>query len=226
MGIVSRLKGKNSDAPSLSSDMAEGYKELADNVLSLRARQPLQTLAVASSVPGEGASTIAASLALALAETGVGEILLVDCNFKSPSLARWLGVEDKPGLTDGVLAESDPAVFMIPSGFPCLTVMPSGKLRTDARPVLATDAFKTFLGEISHSFSLVLFDCAPINGSRDATIISSLVDALLLVVQAERTNYEVIAKAQERIASAGNNIIGVALNRRRYHIPEALYRRL
>jgi capsular exopolysaccharide synthesis family protein len=228
MGVVSRWRRKRGDSakPSLSADVAQGYQELADNVLSLKAQRPLQTLAVASSVSGEGASTIAAGLAISLAENGAGEILLVDCNFRSPSLDRRFGVEDESGLMDAVLSDVDPAKFTMPSGVPALTVMTSGNLRADPRRVLASDGFKTFLADMSHSFSLVILDSAPINRSRDTTILSTLVDGLLLVIQAERTNYEVIAKAQERIASGGGNIIGTALNRRRYHIPEALYRRL
>jgi capsular exopolysaccharide synthesis family protein len=228
MSVVSRWRRKRRDPamPFLSAGAAEGYRELADNVLSLKTQRPIQTLAVASSVSGEGASTIAAGLAISLAENGAGEILLVDCNFRSPSLDRRLGVEGRPGLTDAVLADADPAEFTTPSGLPALTVMTSGNFRADSSRVLASDGFKTFLADMSHSYSLVILDSAPINGSRDTTILSTLVDGLLLVIQAERTNYEVIAKAQERIASGGGNIIGTALNRRRYHIPEALYRRL
>ena len=228
MGIVSRWKRKRRGPtkPFLSPAVSQDYQELADNVLALKAQRPLQTLVVASSVSGEGASTVAAGLAISLAESAAGEILLVDCNFRSPSLDRRLGVTDKPGLMNAVLANVAPAKFTIPSGLPSLTVLTSGSGEADPRRVLTSDGFKTFLTNMSHSFSLVILDSASINGARDTTILSTLVDGLLLVSQAERANYEVIAKAQGRIVSGGDNIIGTALNRRRYHIPEVLYRRL
>ena len=104
MSIVSRWRRKPAAKPSFSTKLAKGYEQLADNVLSQKAQRPLQTLAVASSVCGEGASTVAAGLAIALAQKGAGEILLVDCNLRSPSLHRRLGVEGKPGLADAILS--------------------------------------------------------------------------------------------------------------------------
>ncbi len=209
-----------------SPDFVDDYEELADSVFSIKARQPLQTLAVASSISGEGASTVAMGLAMSLAESGAGNILLVDGNLRNPSLGLRMELEGKPGLTNLCLNGADPVKFAMPSDCPGLSIVSSGDLDFNRRQVFASEGFKTFMEDMPKEFSLVIIDSPPINESRDASMISMAADGLLLVVEAERANYEVIDKAQVRIASAGGRIIGTVLNRRRYYIPEVLYRRL
>jgi Mrp family chromosome partitioning ATPase len=72
----------------------------------------------------------------------------------------------------------------------------------------------------------VLLDCPAITSCNDAASLAGSVDGLILVVEAERTRWEVAENARKSIKGGNGNVLGVVLNKRRYHIPNWLYRRL
>jgi len=75
-------------------------------------------------------------------------------------------------------------------------------------------------------FDWIIFDCAPINLYPDSTVLAPRVDGVVLVIQAENKRAEVAIQAKEHLEQAGAKILGAVLNRRRYIIPEIVYRRL
>lgn len=227
MALFRRTRRTNEDPWAPSGSGAAAYRELADNFLSLRARRPLQTVAVASALPGEGASTVAIGLAHALAASGADETLLVDCNLRTPTLAGRLGVSEGPGVVEAVAgAVEDPRELVVPTDTASLSLLRAGVERSDPNRVLAADGFKTLLEDVSRGRGSVILDTAPISVGRDAGLVSTLVDGVILVIEAERANHEVIARARRRLEDVGGEIVGTVLNRRRYPIPGAIYRRL
>ena len=217
--------GSNGDPPS-TAEIEESYLELADNVLSLHARSRLGSLAVTSTESGEGVSTIASNLAVALAQNGAGEVLLIDANLRSPALARHFGLEGKPGLSEAILGEADPSEFIARTGVHGLSLMTSGTTRGHPSHIYASEGLEDLIRALDHRYSIVIFDAPAMRAHRDTEILAPLVDGVLLVIEAERVIYEIIERARDRIVAAGGKIIGAALNRRRYPIPHAIYRRL
>ena len=72
----------------------------------------------------------------------------------------------------------------------------------------------------------IIFSCPPVNAYNDAAALAGMVDGVVLVIQAEKTRWEVAQSAKDRLEKAGANILGVVLNDRRHHIPEWIYKRL
>jgi Mrp family chromosome partitioning ATPase len=92
--------------------------------------------------------------------------------------------------------------------------------------VLADPKFEDIVKELREKFSLVLFDSPPLAESSDALIIVPVADGVIMVIEAEKTRWQVAESARERMAMQGANILGVILNRRRFHIPRFIYRLL
>ena len=76
------------------------------------------------------------------------------------------------------------------------------------------------------SFDNILIDCGSIHESADAAVLASSVDGVVIVVEAGRSRREQIVNAQRTIEQAGGKFLGFVLNKRRYHVPGWLYRRL
>jgi Mrp family chromosome partitioning ATPase len=84
----------------------------------------------------------------------------------------------------------------------------------------------TFLKRLRQRFDLILIDSPPATTSSDGLAISSKVDGIVLVVEAEKTRWPVTENVKERITKSGGNILGIVLNKRKYYIPEFIYKRL
>jgi Mrp family chromosome partitioning ATPase len=76
------------------------------------------------------------------------------------------------------------------------------------------------------SFDNILIDCGPLQDSSDAAVLASSVDGVVIVVEAARSRRDQIVNAQRTIEQAGGKFLGFVLNKRRYPVPEWLYRRL
>ena len=76
------------------------------------------------------------------------------------------------------------------------------------------------------SFDNILIDCRSLHASADAAVLSSSVDGVVVVVEAGQARREEILNAQRTIETAGGKFLGFVLNRRRYPVPEWLYKRL
>src|SRR5262249_19579384 len=92
----------------------------------------------------------------------------------------------------------------------------------DAEPAAMSD----FWEKLRQQFQLVVVDTLAASESFDPIMLSNQMDAVVLVVSAESTRAPVAQNLRDRIAEVGGPIIGVVLNRRRFHIPNFLYRRL
>lgn len=76
------------------------------------------------------------------------------------------------------------------------------------------------------AFDNILIDCGSLRTSADAAVLASSVDGVVIVVEAGQARRDEILNAQRTIETSGGNFLGFVLNKRRYPVPEWLYRRL
>jgi len=88
------------------------------------------------------------------------------------------------------------------------------------------EELETFINELRKKFDYVLMDAAPVGTYPDCAVLCDKVDAVILVVKHGGTRREVVKRTKDIVVRAGGRILGVVLNRRRYPIPDFLYRRL
>jgi capsular exopolysaccharide synthesis family protein len=209
-------------------EAGESYETLCHRLLSGNggtAKGP-QVIGVIGSRYGEGVSTVAANLATCLASRSNERVLLVEADLQSPSVHKTFGIQDSPGLTDIVAEKIDFAVCIKPSNRPNLDVIPSGQGNLTLSQLADSKEFSEMLDILRSEYSFVIFDLPPIFKSNSALSLAGQTDGVVLVVGAEGISWQVGQKAIKRLAETNAKVLGVALNKRFYHIPEWLHRKL
>ena len=208
---------------------AEAFRILRTNLELLQLEHGARLIMVTSALEGEGTSTTAANLAVALARAG-RRVALVDLNLRRPSVAWMFGLGRRAGITDAVLGHVrlETALVQVPvaAGSPhgngagvgrrdgapgVLDVVTSGSLRPDPGEFVGTQALGDVLRELGRRTELVLIDAPPLLGVGDAIALMPRVDALLVVVSARHARRPVLAEARRLLDACAAVTFGFAL---------------
>ena len=151
---------------------------------------------------------------------------VVDANLKSAGLTRWLGLEGQLGVSDvcqGLAEWSDALRATEAEG---LFVVGTGRAGGEPSVLLGGKAGQEMAANLSTRFDYVIIDGGRTLGQVEAALLAPSVDGTVLIVRANHTKREVLAKAESEIRSNGGRVVGSILNRRTFPIPDAVYRRL
>lgn len=200
------------------------YKGLIGQIEVGLPQQRSRTLLFSSSLEKEGTTEVVVGLGIVLA-AGMGrKTVIIDCNPANPDLERRFGT-GRMGFNEFVkgLLPLEQAVFN--TTVSNLHIMALGE-RFTTLAAFGEERLKRSLSELRERFQYVLIDSAPIGLNPDMTLLCDKVDAVVLVVRHQKTRREVVKRAKEIVERAGGKVLGVVLNRRKFPIPEFLYRRL
>jgi polysaccharide biosynthesis transport protein len=181
-------------------------------------RNPIRAVGLMSCTPGEGVTSIAAPLAAAAARHLRFRTILVDCNLNHPGVHRIFGVQVNPGLQSAL---SDPArlnEFIRPTAVENLSVLTAGEVKAGAIPDCSSPNLSHVFSELRGTFDLTIVD-APSFGNGASSGIGSLLDGVVLIVEAERTRTDAVQNMASSLRGAGVNLLGVVMNKRREHVP-------
>lgn len=221
-------------------------KNLHENIELILNKHPRKVIALSSSVEGEGVSTLSANYAFLLAHysnlmshylyfsnsnlssksTGKNETVLIDFNLKNPSIHQLFNLEREKGLTEILFENLEYQRTLKTISLSELKIITIGKPVTNSVTLLKNQKLGELLSQLKQEFKYIILDLAPIIPNADFMVLEKLIDGVILVVQAGVTHWEIVQKAQTKLTSNGIPILGVALNRRAYSIPEFIYRKL
>jgi Mrp family chromosome partitioning ATPase len=181
---------------------------------------------------GDGVSSIARNLALSLALASLGKVLLVELNPKAQTKKN--ADAEKPNdlsfLLENVhkfLPQQDTlllsAVDRAPKNFFSVSAKPGFACSSN---LVQSNAFKTLLNHFRAQFEYVILDAPPVFAPSGCLALGALVDGVVFVVLSEHTRQEVAKNARSQLESVGANILGVVINKKKYYIPNFIYRRL
>lgn len=195
------------------SQAAEEYRRLCFNVewgLKETLSGPCRTILVTSALPNEGKTLTSINLALTLARTH--RVLLVDSNFRKPSIHQAFGIEASPGLADFLEHQVTPQLYYPPES-PNLTVFTSGIGGWHPADLLTSNPMTQFVESVKSSsfFEFAVFDVPPVSLIPDSSIIASKVDGIVWVIWELSTAKEAVRQALARVTNPA--ILGVVLNR-------------
>jgi capsular exopolysaccharide synthesis family protein len=206
------------------SAAADAYRRLRARLTEVAGRLELTAIMVVSPGHGEGKSTTAANLAVAVAESGRG-VLLVSADLRRPRIHELFGLPNKSGLSDILLdglpettGESWPTddrrgtVPELWSAAPHLWILASGPSPQHPSTLLDSTTMRQFLKEQGELFDLILLDCPPALAP-DSLALASLVDGVLLVADAKQTNRSAVSAVRDELDHLGDKLIGSVLNR-------------
>jgi polysaccharide biosynthesis transport protein len=211
----------------MAAEMTTQWGLLPANLLGSRSSQKTaRLLALVSCYPGEGVSTVAASLALNLVQQQGGRVLLVDTNLARPAAHQFFGVDLKPGLADISTQGPDKTNGILPSTINNLDILSLGDGQANLASFFESRQFAELLNLWNREYNFVLVDTPALHEAGWVTQLASVANGVVLVIEAEQTRWEVVQQAKEVLGQAHVNVLGVVLNKRQFHIPEWLYRTL
>ncbi|GAB4522573.1 MAG: hypothetical protein Fur0018_04530 [Anaerolineales bacterium] len=215
LGVVAAhqtSKGELITATQPRSPVAEAFRSLRTNIQFASVDHPIQTLLVTSALPSEGKSTVAANLAIALAQSGK-RVVLLEADLRRPSVHRYLNVPNRLGLS---------AIFVQPQVYldgnlqgtrvPNLKVLTSGDLPPNPSELLGSERMQAIMRQIREQADILVLDTPPVMAVTDAVVLASRVDGILLVVKPGSTKTSALQTAVEQLRRVGANVIGVVLN--------------
>ena len=175
---------------------------------------------------GDGCTAICASVAETLADSGCGQVCIVEGNFRKPALSRRLGIASHNGLAEAIVREGPIRSFVKPTGTGGLWCITCGGNANNWPNLLNSERLKPRMDELRKEFSFVIFDCPPLTRSADAIAIGQHTDGVVMILEAASTRRESAQMATDALRSAKVPILGAVLNKRTFPIPEKIYRRL
>jgi capsular exopolysaccharide synthesis family protein len=192
-------------------NVVESYKTIRTNILFTAADSEKKVIAVSSSNPGEGKSTSAANLAIALAQTG-STVLVVDADMRKPVMHRTFKVKNDEGLSTLIIKKSTLENSIKPCAVPKLDILPSGPLPPNPSELLASASFKNLIEMLSKKYEYVIIDTPPVNVVSDAMVIKDAVTGIMLVVRYALTTYDELSACMKQINLAQANVLGFVMN--------------
>ena len=189
-------------------------RSLAATLHQARTGRELKVIAITSSVSGEGKTLLAANLALTLSRSYMRQVLLIDADLRRPNLHRLFGISSQEGIRTALDAVREGTPVSVQEVAPRLALLPAGKPVRDPISVLASDAMQRLMSAATATFDWVIVDTPPVGMLPDMSLLSTLSDAVLLVVEAGRVRYDLVQRTVESIGA--DRIFGVVLNK----IPE------
>ncbi len=195
------------------SPLAESYRNLRTSILLSTAPRPPQVILITSAQPFEGKTSTSLNLALTLAQRNT-RTLVIDADLRKQGVCMALGVKSDLGLS-GVLTGAhrweDALVHL--DGLAGLSVLPAGPRPPNPAELLSSPAMENLLSELRSRFDYLVLDSPPLLAVTDATVLSALVDGVVLVVECRVTDRGALARAHRTLENAGARVLGTVLNR-------------
>lgn len=250
----------------LPNEILNDFYDLKEYIRIANQRGKMRVLSIASSLMGEGSTTIAAYLAFLMTgkisrgvknmrlvhteDTANGtnrvftedfqsayaretqkpveksettsddpyEILLIDANLHKPNLHNLFNVDVENGLAEILEHQLDWQQFIRPVEDSNLRLLTAGNTEMIPTELLGSEYFRGLVQQWREQFRYIIFDSPPVLSHADALSLATICDGVVLVVRAGQTRWEIAQSAKRKLSAARANVLGVALNRRRFGI--------
>lgn len=221
VGLIPELKEIHGGLPKLThiyplSPAAESYKLLRTQILLAHRDRPFKSLMVASSKPGQGATTTVCNLAIALAQIGK-RVVLIDADMRRPSLHGFFGVSNATGLSTMLQGQVDALDGIKQTEVDNLIVIPAGPPPLNPSELLASERMWEIVKRLQEHCDFVLFDAPSTVVFSDGQVLAGWTDVVLFVVSANQVPSGSEKRALELLRRANAHVIGTVVNKMSFH---------
>src|SRR5271165_1394666 len=193
------------------SSFAESLRALQSRLPTVEEGTP-RVVQITSTVPGEGKTTIAASIAISYAASGVRTVL-VDLDFYKQSISRTFDLKQREGVADVILGNAvDDSALQRHESLP-LRIISAGSTRHPCPDLMGTQQFRAFIRGLTAHSDIVVLDTPPVLAVSNAVMASSVADLTILTVAWRQTTRRDVRQAVETLRSAGAPLAGIVLNK-------------
>ena len=194
----------------------EEIKRIRANLKFSSIDEEVKVIAITSSLPGEGKSTISSNLAAAFAEYDE-KVLLIDCDLRKGRQKKIFNVTNtrKEGLSNLLVNKEWKEKykdFIKQTKIKNLYVIPTGPFPPNPSELLANKKFKELINLLKKEYGIIILDCPPIIGLNDAVVVSTYADTTLLVAKYKSTSINVLENSKKALDKVGARLSGVILN--------------
>ena len=202
------------------------YEDLKANIAAYHHNKSIKTILFLGTTHGNGSSTTAINFATTLARDGRHNVLLIEANLRTPSLHEVFHVDPDLSLSGFSTNGNKAASGIKKVGPENLYVVTPGSKFAGPVSLFESQRFWEFLKTMRTEFDYVVLDGPPLPSFSESKVICNKVDGVVMVVESGKTRKQVALRAKRDIEQAGGTVLGVVLNKRKYHIPKWIYRRL
>ena len=203
-GVVSELKPL--------SPTSEAFRSIRTNIQFLNSNENLKTFLITSPTSGTGKSQMGSNLAVMLAQNGF-KCVLVDVDLRRPTIHKNFNLSNEKGLTTLLFDPELPVDAVTQkANSDNLSIITSGDLPQNPSELIGSQRMADIVKQLKEAYDLVIFDTPPVLPVADATVLSTLVDGVLIVLQPEKTSFSAARQTIKSLQRMRANIIGVVLN--------------
>lgn len=200
--------------------------ELRTNLLTRHPDETIRSILFVGTSPGDGSSTLAVNYATLLSKDSGRMVLLMDLNGGNSNPHESSETDRPQVLTDDDIGEEKGAFQVKKMGPGNLYFLVFGRENVKYTEFFEAERIDRFLKMVYKRFDYLIIAAPSVSGSSKARALCAKVDGIVMVILSGKTRQQIAIKAKETMEDAGGKLLGVVLNRRKYYIPESIYRRL
>ncbi|MBR3300645.1 MAG: CpsD/CapB family tyrosine-protein kinase [Clostridia bacterium] len=190
----------------------EQYKQIRENLsFVLPQGEKCSVIGVTSSVRGEGKSTTVINLGSVLAEKDC-RVLIIDADLRIPTIAKKLGIEKSPGLSNFLVGKTEKAPIYASNINEKLFILPSGDIPPNPSELLGSERMASFIEKLKESFDYILIDTPPINLVSDPLALSPILNGLIVVTRDSFTEKRELKRCFSQLKLSEVKVLGTILN--------------
>jgi capsular exopolysaccharide synthesis family protein len=192
------------------SAVAESYRRVQTNLEFIDVDHRPRTIVITSAVTGDGKTSTAVNLALALAERS-SRVLLIDADLRRPSVAAVCGVEADVGLTTVLVGSISAEDAIVPCG-PSLSVLSAGAVPPNPGQLLSSEAMRNLIRTLAGQYDYIVIDSPPLLATTDALGLAHIADGAIVVARYRATRRNQLKDAVDSLDNVNATVLGIVLN--------------
>ncbi|HEX2986194.1 MAG TPA: CpsD/CapB family tyrosine-protein kinase [Caproiciproducens sp.] len=213
---MKKINRKKAGALPVNSELkfkiSESYKVLRTNIMFSLLKPGCKKVVISSSQAGEGKTTTAVHIAVAMAQMNL-KVVLIDTDLRKPKVNQFFGLDNSPGLTNYLGKLEDVDNIIQKTQYPNLSIISAGIPVPNPSELLSSSTMDSFLHELENQFEYIIMDTPPLNSVADALPLIKQSDGVVLVIREGSSTYPELDKTVKSLNLIDAKILGFVLNR-------------